>query len=164
MLQEVLRRECRKRDPLARCGTWAPTAAPRGPCLTNAPVRLGRLRTTGACFIVRAHGGQALAYLYYENEPGRRAAANLMTPDEARRIAINIAMLPKLLKRPQHWLRFGWETNEKPKLCEAWPERYCHLVPENLCLTLNTPPPVVSVTRAPSGSKAAPSASAAARI
>jgi hypothetical protein len=26
-----------------------------------------------ACFIVRDHDGQALAYVYYENEPGRRA-------------------------------------------------------------------------------------------
>ena len=27
----------------------------------------------GACFIVRDHNGQALSYVYYENEPGRRA-------------------------------------------------------------------------------------------
>jgi hypothetical protein len=49
------------------------------------------IEDNGSCFIVRDHSGQALAYLYYENEPGRRAAANLMTPDEARRSAINIS-------------------------------------------------------------------------
>jgi hypothetical protein len=50
---------------------------------------------TEACFIVRDHNGQALAYVYFEEESGRRAAANLLTRDEARRIASNIAKLPK---------------------------------------------------------------------
>jgi hypothetical protein len=40
-----------------------------------------------ACFIVKDRNRRALAYAYYEEEPGRRSAANLMTKDEAQRIA-----------------------------------------------------------------------------
>jgi hypothetical protein len=47
-----------------------------------------------ACFIVRDANRQALAHVYFEEEPGRRAAAHLLTRDEARRIAVNIAKLP----------------------------------------------------------------------
>jgi hypothetical protein len=51
-----------------------------------------------SCFIVHDNNSQALAYVYFENEPGRRTAANLLTREEARRIAANIAKLPDLSK------------------------------------------------------------------
>jgi hypothetical protein len=49
-----------------------------------------------ACFVVRDHNGQQLAYIYFEDEPGRRSAAKLLTRDEGHRIAVNIATLNRL--------------------------------------------------------------------
>jgi hypothetical protein len=47
--------------------------------------------------VVRDHNGQQLAYVYSEDEPGRRSAAKLLTRDETRRIAVNMAKLPQFL-------------------------------------------------------------------
>jgi len=55
------------------------------------------IEDNGACFIVKDGAGQKLAYVYYEEESGRRSAAKLLSRDEARRIAANVVKLPELL-------------------------------------------------------------------
>jgi hypothetical protein len=54
-----------------------------------------------AAFVVKDGSGQQLAYIYYEEEPGRRSAAKLLTKDGARRIAVNIAKMPGLFRQPK---------------------------------------------------------------
>ena len=88
---------------------------------------------TPNCFIVRDANGQALSYLYYESETGRRSAAKLLNRDEAPRIAANIAKLPELLQGRlfteysqvnrrsffclHAWADFGNDNTHCPYLC-----------------------------------------------
>jgi hypothetical protein len=48
-----------------------------------------------------ASASSMLAYVYFEDEPGRRMATHRLTSDEARRIAIQIAKLPDLMPPPR---------------------------------------------------------------
>jgi hypothetical protein len=78
------------------------------PVMTDKPRRFTApwdIEDNGACFIVRDHNGQALSSVYYEQESGSRKAANLLTRDEARRIAINIAKLPGVAEEAAGRLR-----------------------------------------------------------
>ena len=57
------------------------------------------VRELEQAFVVSDANGQAVAYTYFRNDENEARQAKVLTRDEARRIAVNIAKLLELLSR-----------------------------------------------------------------
>jgi hypothetical protein len=66
-----------------------------------------RARRSISCVIVRHALGRRLGYFYFEDEPGRRSAAQLLSHDEAWCIAANFPKLPGLLRHQNGGTHLG---------------------------------------------------------
>jgi hypothetical protein len=75
-------------------------------------------------FCIRDSNGQALAYVYFEDEPGRRTAAGLLTRDETRRIAANMAKLGEAARAAA---ASGIAQPEEHRFCPSQPAWNCLL-------------------------------------
>jgi hypothetical protein len=75
-----------------------PAALPSSPRMTSRRFPAPRYadKIPGG-YVVRDANGQALAYLYSRDNEDEARQAKVLTKDEARRIAINMARLPELL-------------------------------------------------------------------
>jgi DNA-binding response OmpR family regulator len=87
-----------KLPELLDAGGLVPTRTPPALTARSVPVPWS-VKDIGDAFVVRDSTEQKVAYVYYEEEPGRRRAAKLLTKHEAWRIAADVAKLPKLLRK-----------------------------------------------------------------
>jgi hypothetical protein len=65
------------------------------------------------CFVVSDATGQPLAYVYFSDEPARRAAAKLLTRHEARQVAEHFTRVPSLLHTAEIQPSSGLKTKER---------------------------------------------------